>query len=275
MAAPIEDVGGAQGVSQSPNTSNLGAVNAGGNQQLAQLMRTVVDEFAAYSSPDLAAQMLNTIRQMVDAGLPVKDVVDAMYASPGALDALRDGDTARAAGSVAAWMTTSLNELRDSGVPEDRMRYLNQQGFAVGEIAVAMRVVPGLREELARGDFANPRQAAQAMNDYFRSNGRATHNDPSVLAGAERQPAALNAPGTVWSEQYLKMIRSAQRRFNQYGYSDAARYSSSRPDEEDEVNLVFPVLPPPVEQPSSYFGMWMVAVIVAVALFVLVIGSRC
>jgi hypothetical protein len=244
-----------------------------GTQQLAQLVRVMLDEFAGYASQDQVGQMLGSIRQLADAGLPVKDIADAMYASPGALDALRDGDTARAAQAMAGWMGENVNELRDSGVPDDRLRFLSQQGFAVGEIALAMRIVPGLREELARGDFSNPQRLLQAMHESLRDNGRATHQNPALLM-AERQPAALNSPNAAWTEQYLRMIRGLQRRFTRSATTDEALPCASHPNDEDEVHMIVPVDSPAVEEASAHFGSWLMAVIVAVAILVL-LAQRC
>lgn len=273
MDSPIDKVGGAAEINAAQAVSAAATSGAAGSQQLAQLMRVLVEDVAGYASPDQVATMLSSLRQLADAGVPLRDVADAMYASPLALDAMRDGDSARAAQSIAAWMGENVNELKDAGVPEDRLRLLSQQGFAVGEIALAMRVVPGLREELLRGDFSNPRQFAQILHDYLRDAGRGTHRNPALLL-ADHLPGGLNSPSAVWTEQYLQLVRQLRRRFGRAAFDDQVQLRRAHPDEEDEVNLLVPPPAPPMEQPSAHFGAWVVAVIVAVSLFVLIL-ERC
>lgn len=262
MDEPIDRVGDVQGYGPMQSTSAVTPMNASAQQ----LVGVLADGLAGYASQEQTARLLGTIRQLVDAGIPVKDVADAMYANAASLDALRDGDITRGAGAVAAWMTQNLNELRESGVPDDRLRFLTRSGFAVGEISAALRDIPGLRDELAQRDLSKASQLVQTMHDFFRENGRATHNDSALLTTADnRQTAALNNPNMSWFEQYMRQVRVVQRRFA----------TASHPGDEDEVHLVVPLPTPPVEEKESLdFGAWIFAAIVAVALLVLVV-SRC
>jgi DNA-binding transcriptional MerR regulator len=269
MDAPIDNVSGAPDINSVQGAS---AVGMAGTQQLVQLMRVLVDEFASYASQDQVAQMLGSIQQLADVGVPVKDIADAMYASPGALDALRDGDTARAAQAMAGWMGENLHELRDSGVPDDRLRFLSEQGFGVGEITLAMRMVPGLREDLARGDFSNRQQLTQSMHEALSGNGRATHQNPALLT-TERQPSALN-PNAVWMEQYLRVIRKLKQRFAGHEIADRVRQDTLHPNDEDEMHLIVPAGAPAVEETSAHFGAWIVAVIIAMSVLVM-LAQRC
>lgn len=271
MDGSLDGVGGSAPIGAARGASSADSASM---QQLGQFVRLLTDEFAAFSAPGQVSQLWTTIRQLSDAGVPLRDIADVMYSSPAALDAMRDGDLARAAVVMAGWMNENVLDLRNSGIPDDRLRQLSRFGFGVSEIALAMQIVPGLRDELARGQMMDPRQWSQEMHDALRQQGRATHENPALLVAADRNSSAQGPDGVPWSEQYVRLSRNLQRKFGSASRPDELRLSSEHPTLSEEALLPVALPTPPVEQANAHFGAWVAAVILLVAIFVLLL-ERC
>jgi hypothetical protein len=224
-----------------------------------------VQEFGSYSSPDQIAVLLASVRLVVGAGLPAVDVADSMYGSPIVLDALRDGNPELAKQAVITQVSEAIADLRASGVPEVNLQALSASGFAAGEISSALRTVPSLREELVQSDPSQLKQTLSTLHDMFRDDGRSTHADPSILSAlGERMVSGLGGAQGSWFEQYMCRIRAAQKR----------SIAMVRPEDHPELMLFSGTQSAPVDENSANFGLWMIAVIIAVAML-LIIMSRC
>ncbi len=248
---------------QSIPSGGAGApTGSGGRTQLGQTLSILVAEFGGHTSPDQIAALLGGLRQLVNAGLPVEDVADAMYASPGVLDALKDGNAETAKEMIVARLTQCLAELRDSGVPEERLRLLSEAGFSAGEIATALRGVPNLRDTLLAGDPENLKQLTATLHDFFRESGRSIHNDASLIVlRAERAVPGHGGAPASWFEQYANRIRAAQRltlqRAAQSDFAIAALVEAS-----------------PAQEARGHMSDWVIGILLAVAVL-LIILSRC
>ena len=235
---------------------------ASGRPQLGQTLSILVAEFGSHLSPDQIAALLGGIRQLVNAGLPVEDIADAMYASPGVLDALKDGNAETAKEMIVSRLTQYLAELRDSGVPEERLRLLSEAGFSVGEIATALRSVPNLRDTLVAGDPENAQQLAATLHDFFRESGRSIHNDASLkVLQAERATSGLSGAPASWFEQYTNRIRAAQRLTLQHAA-------------QSDFALAALVDASPAQGARGHLSDWVIGILLAVAVLVFIL-SRC
>jgi hypothetical protein len=259
MTEPIGNIGGAQDLTTARISGDYMSGDAsGGGQQLGQILSILAREFGGYASEDQIAVLLSSIRLVVGAGVPAVDVADAMYSNPAVLDAMREGNPESAKQAIVSQLSETLTDLRASSVPQASLHALSGLGFAAGEIAVAIRNLPNLRDELMLGNPAMAKQMASTLHDFFRDAGRSTHDDPSATAALG---AAGGAPGT-WFEQYMHRIRAAQRR----------TIGEVRPEDHPETMLI----PPPasaIDFPAS-FGSWMFAAIVAAAVLLLIL-ARC
>ncbi len=262
MSLSIDNSGGPRDGQSIPSGGASAPTSPGGRPQLGQTLSILVAEFGGHTSPDQIAALLGGIRQLVNAGLPVEDVADAMYASPGVLDALKDGDPEAAKEMIVSRLTQCLVELRDSGVPEERLRLLSEAGFSAGEIASALRSVPNLRDTLVAGDPENLKQLAATMHDFFRESGRSIHNDASlILLQAERPVPGLSGAPASWFEQYTNRIRAAQRLTLQHAA-------------QSDFAIAALVEASPAQEAHGRMSDWVIGILLAVAVLVFIL-SRC
>ena len=273
MTEAIDNLGDLQGPgSVSAIGGQRAGGGAGGGAPLGSILSTLAQEFGSYSSPEEIAVLLAGIRLLVGAGLPALDVADAMYGNPRVLDELRDGSPQAAKQAVIERLSSALSELRDfpesPGIPEASLRTMTAAGFAVGEIASALRSAPELREAMTQADSTQLRQMLPSLHEIFRDNGRSTHTDPAMLAalGSGVLGATLAATGGVdggWFETYASRVRTAQKR----------AIGELRPEDHPELMLVSAPAQGPPEEDSRSFGAWVIAAMLAVATLFLL--SRC
>lgn len=258
-------IDGASGTSAQNAMSAAPAVSP---LQLAQLARLLPQELGDLEAAAPFAPFFDPLRQLAAAGVPIRDLADAIYSNPFVRDALRSGDTARAAGAVASWIGEHIHELRASGIAEDHVQQLSRAGFGLEEICLSLQIVPGLRNELLHGHFRNPQAWAQAMHEALRGQGRLTHEHPELLAprAAESRNGAL-----PWSEQYLHLARNLQSRFASLEENDEVRLSTDHPDLEDEALLPVVVPVPRREQTGVHVAAWLAAALVVSAALVLLL----
>lgn len=142
---------------------------------------------------------------LIEAGLAPEDIADRIHSSVRVLDALAVGDYKDAKRLCFEQVAESLTELRATGVPDEQLWVLGEEGIAVGEIAWAIRNIRGLRDELTYGDSNVAKQCAQTLHDFFQKGGRTTRRSPRAhrVAGVRSDVACL------W-EQYLKLAQKEQ-----------------------------------------------------------------
>jgi hypothetical protein len=172
----------------------------------------MVAEFSQYCSAERLSVLLGGIQALADAGLPVIDIADALYSDPRVLDALKDGDYDKAKHMTIARIRDGIKELRASGVPEDRLRILNQSGFSVAEIAFVFRNFHGM-SSIMKADVKQATRWAPVLHEFFRKGGRPTH-------GAKLNTFALdnstifdsNSNKESWFDQYLRLTETTEGR---------------------------------------------------------------
>jgi hypothetical protein len=262
MSLSIGNSGGPRDAQSVPSGGAGTPTGSGGRPQLGQTLSILVAEFGGHSSPDQIAALLGGLRQLVNAGLPVEDIADAMYASPGVLSALKDGDPETAKERIVSRLIQDLAELRDSGVPEERLRLLSEAGFSAGEIASVLRSVPNLRDTLVAGDPENAKQLAATLHDFFRESGRSIHNEASLIVlQAERTVPGLSAAQASWFEQYTNRIRAAQK-------------LTLQPAAQADFAIAALVESSPAQEAHGHLSDWVIGILLAVAALVFIL-SHC
>jgi hypothetical protein len=177
-----------------------------------------------------------------EAGLAAEDIADAIYSSPLVLDALSDRDYEGAKRLAFLRLAECVAELRNCGVPEDRLRVLSEAGLAVGEIAWAIRNINGLRDELVDTDFDGVRACANTTYEFFRRDRRTRRNSRSThrAANGERSPDS-RSPQESWFEQYSRVIQATQTPAHSPGTADRATQSETETDAAASARPAAPV----------------------------------
>lgn len=239
---------------------NLDGANAD-LSQAGQALSTLALEFGSSGSPDEIPALLSGLRQLMNAGLPVPDIADALYGTPGVLKALKDGDPEAAKELLIPQLTASLAELRGSGVPENLLHFLGESGFGAAEIASALGSLPELRDELLQGAPAEPEALLTKVRDFFRSSGRITHQNASLM---DTHPtlAWSGAPGS-WFDEYEERIRGAQKQ----------RLRATLWEDESGVVLPLSLTSPP--QKSSKVSDWLIGGLLVIAGIVVAASHYC
>ncbi|MDR3762494.1 MAG: hypothetical protein P4M01_00210 [Acidobacteriota bacterium] len=246
---------------------------AAGLQQLRHAIRLLSPDIAAGFSSGHSSPAWAPLRQLSAAGVPLRDLVDALHASAPLRLAVQEGNVQRAASVISGWLVEHVLELRGSGIPAARLQQLSQAGFGVGEISLAMQVMPGLRGELMRGDFQHPAQIAQVMHETLLATGRTVHQNPALLA-AGRQFPARPADAEAWSENYLRLARRLQSVGIRTPDADEVRLSTDHPNAEDEALLPVGLPTPPAPPANLQLATW-TAVALAVAILLLLFLEHC
>lgn len=154
----------------------------------------VVGEFSKYCPRRRLPMLAKGIQVLREARLSIIEIADALYSSPRILDALTDAEFEEARKLTFSRLSESLEELRESGVPEDHLRLLNDSGFAVGEIALAIRNIIGLREDLVSSSAEEARKLVPVLHEFFHNRAGGTARARQSPLGA-RQPAPVTTPG--------------------------------------------------------------------------------
>jgi hypothetical protein len=230
--------------------------------QTGKVLSTLAEEFGSDSSPDELAALVSGMQQLLNAGLLVQDIADAMYGLPGVPKALKDGDPEAAKEMLVPPLKTSLSELRASGVAENLLRFLSVSGFGAVELASALRNKPHLRDDLRDGAAADTKKLLSELHEYLRNNGRPTHSDASQM---DENPTLewSGAPGS-WFDQYLNRIRGAEEQ-----HLRATRW-------EDATEIVLPLLSAtPTRTSGGRMSDWIIGGLLVIAIVVIAASHYC
>lgn len=184
--------------------------------------------------------MRDGMQKLSNWGLASEDIADAIYSSPRVLDALCDGDFERAKQLISSNLLEYLAELRQSGVPEDRLWILTEAGLAIGEIAWAIRNIYGLRDGLLESDISGVKRYANTTYEFFRQHRRTRRNSRSArraLSGEEI--SETNIVQESWFERYSDVIKGIQIPAQNHGTIDEEAHSKL---EEKAIGLSCPAV---------------------------------
>jgi hypothetical protein len=191
-----------------PDTSAVGFNSSSHPQpaparRAAKLPLSAAELYACGVSESQLSAVLCGMQALREAGLVAEDIADVILNDPRVLDLLRFGDYEEAKQLALCQVAESVAKLQASGVPEDRLRELADDGFAVGEIAWVIRNIVNLRETLAHGNRDEARLMAPMLHAFFRKGGRPNH-------GRQKSHRATGLNGS-WLEEYSRVITEARQ----------------------------------------------------------------
>ena len=155
--------------------------------------------------------MFRGMRFLCAIGYAPEDVADGIYSSPRILAALADGDFLGAQDLADLRMVDALRTVEGSGITEERLWILTEEGLALGEISWAIRNIHGFQHSVQSLSLDAVKTHARSTYEFFREDRSTRRTTRTSRWGIGGKPIDRGAVPESWSEHYSNVLKNAKR----------------------------------------------------------------